>query len=78
MSVRTKTNLTLVITLAITVGGWVWVAATKSADVEQLKEKVTLLTVKHDDGEKRINDVSGDVKVIKAILERIEGALRKP
>jgi uncharacterized protein HemX len=76
MSIRAKTNWTLIITLGLTAAGWLWVAAQKSSDVDQLKQDVNLLTTKHDEEDRRLNDVSGDVRVIKAILERIEAAIK--
>lgn len=78
MSENLKVNLTriaLLCTIVACIGGAVWATAQRDADLTNIQDRMTRTEVKTQEHDKELSGISGDIKAMKQLLERIERKL---
>lgn len=66
------------ITVILLPAGWIWIASQKSADVDHLKEGQVEQKTATMEVRREVSDMKGDIKAMKALLERLELEQKRP
>jgi hypothetical protein len=75
MSERAKANLPLIVTVLTMICGGIWAVAQRDADLSNIQHRQTHAEARLDKVEAVTSGIEGDIKAIRAVVERVEKKL---